>query len=40
MKMNLFLNEDILVGNDNAFECTDTDDEKENIMNICCGRKK
>lgn len=35
-----FENENILVGNDNEFECTDTDNEEENIVNICCGRNR
>ncbi|GFX90345.1 hypothetical protein TNCV_3849201 [Trichonephila clavipes] len=33
-------NEDILVANENEIESTDTDDEEENIGNICCGQKR
>ncbi|GFW81411.1 hypothetical protein TNCV_377591 [Trichonephila clavipes] len=33
-------NEDILVANENEFESTDTDDEEENFVNICCGQKR
>ncbi|KAK2578421.1 hypothetical protein KPH14_000968 [Odynerus spinipes] len=33
-------NEDILISNENELDSIDTDDEKENIVNICCGRKR
>lgn len=33
-------NEDILVANKNEFDSTDTDDEEENIVNVCSGRKR
>lgn len=33
-------NEDILVANKNEFDSTDTDDEEENIVNVCCSRKR
>ncbi|XP_023159169.1 uncharacterized protein LOC111591748, partial [Ceratitis capitata] len=32
--------EDILVENKNEFDSTDTDDEEENIVNVCGGRKR
>ncbi|XP_066907147.1 uncharacterized protein [Halyomorpha halys] len=33
-------NEDILVANKNEFDSTYTDDEEENIVNVCSGRKR
>lgn len=33
-------NEDILVANKNELDSTDTDDEEENILNVCSGRKR
>lgn len=33
-------NEDILVANKNELDSTDTDDEEENILNVCSGRNE